>query len=98
MDEPFGALVAMTRERMNLELQRIWMESGKTVVLITHSIPEAVFLGDTVLVMSPRPGTLERVIRIDLPRPRTMAAMADPAFASAAAVIREHFSHAASFD
>ena len=48
--------------------------------------------------MSPRPGTLERVIRIDLPRPRTMAAMADPAFASAAAVIREHFSHAASFD
>ena len=98
MDEPFGALDAMTRERMNLELQRIWMESGKTVVLITHSIPEAVFLGDTVLVMSPRPGTLERVIRIDLPRPRTMAAMADPAFASAAAVIREHFSHAASFD
>ena len=98
MDEPFGALDAMTRERMNLELQRIWMESGKTVVLITHSIPEAVFLGDTVLVMSPRPGTLERVIRIDLPRPRTMAAMAHPAFASAAAVIREHFSHAASFD
>src|ERR1700760_2066639 len=64
MDEPFGALDAMTRERMNLELQRIWMESGKTVILITHSIPEAIFLGDVVFVMTPRPGSLERVIRI----------------------------------
>jgi NitT/TauT family transport system ATP-binding protein len=98
MDEPFGALDAMTRERMNLELQRIWMESGKTVVLITHSIPEAVFLGDQVLVMSPRPGTLERVIAIDLPRPRTMDVMADPRFTTATASIRERFSHAASFD
>ena len=98
MDEPFGALDAMTRERMNLELQRIWMESGKTVVLITHSIPEAVFLGDKVFVMSPRPGTLERVLPIDLPRPRTMEVMSDPVFASATASIRERFSHAASFD
>ncbi|WP_418128046.1 ABC transporter ATP-binding protein [Variovorax sp. KK3] len=98
MDEPFGALDAMTRERMNLELQRIWMESGKTVVLITHSIPEAVFLGDQVFVMSPRPGTLERVLPIDLPRPRTMDVMSDPAFAAATASIRERFSHAASFD
>ena len=98
MDEPFGALDAMTRERMNLELQRIWMESGKTVVLITHSIPEAVFLGDQVFVMSPRPGRLERVIAIDIARPRTMAAMSEPTFARAAAEIRERFSHAASFD
>ncbi len=98
MDEPFGALDAMTRERMNLELQRIWMESGKTVVLITHSIPEAVFLGDRVFVMSPRPGMLERVLPIDLPRPRGMKAMSHPAFAAAAASIRERFSHAASFD
>jgi len=98
MDEPFGALDAMTRERMNLELQRIWMESGKTVVLITHSIPEAVFLGDQVFVMSPRPGKLERVIPIDIARPRTMAAMSEPTFARAAAEIRERFSHAASFD
>jgi len=98
MDEPFGALDAMTRERMNLELQRIWMESGKTVVLITHSIPEAVFLGDQVFVMSPRPGTLERVISIDIARPRTMAAMSEPMFARAAAEIRERFSHAATFD
>ena len=98
MDEPFGALDAMTRERMNLELQRIWMESGKTVVLITHSIPEAVFLGDKVFVMSPRPGTLERVLPIDLPRPRTMEVMSHPIFGAATASIRERFSHAASFD
>jgi len=98
MDEPFGALDAMTRERMNLELQRIWMESGKTVVLITHSIPEAIFLGDQVFVMSPRPGKLERVIPIDIARPRTMAAMSEPSFARAAAEIRERFSHAATFD
>jgi NitT/TauT family transport system ATP-binding protein len=98
MDEPFGALDAMTRERMNLELQRIWMESGKTVVLITHSIPEAVFLGDQVLVMSPRPGTLERVIPIDIARPRTMAAMSEPTFARATSEIRARFADAASFD
>jgi NitT/TauT family transport system ATP-binding protein len=98
MDEPFGALDAMTREQMNLELQRIWTESGKTVVLITHSIPEAVFLGDAVFVMSPRPGTLEQVLRIDLPRPRSMDALAHPNFATATSSIRAHFSHAASFD
>ena len=98
MDEPFGALDALPRERMNLELQRIWAESGKTVVLITHSIPEAIFLGDTVLVMTPRPGTIERVIRVDLPRPRTMHAMAAPEFGRIADEIRELFSHTGSFD
>jgi NitT/TauT family transport system ATP-binding protein len=98
MDEPFGALDALTRERMNLELQRIWAESGKTVILITHSIPEAIFLGDTVLVMTPRPGAIERVIRVDLPRPRTMHAMSDPAFGRIADEIRELFSHTGSFD
>jgi NitT/TauT family transport system ATP-binding protein len=98
MDEPFGALDALTREQMNIELQRIWLESGKTIILITHSIPEAIFLGDTVLVMTPRPGRLARVIPIDLPRPRNLHAMSEPSFAQAADEIRELFQHTGSFD
>lgn len=80
MDEPFGALDAMTRETMNLELQRIWRESGKTIVLITHSISEAVFLGDQVAVMTPRPGRLVDLIDIDLARPRELDIMGTAAF------------------
>src|SRR5262245_58934279 len=88
MDEPFGALDAMTREQMNLELQRIWRESGKTVLLITHSIPEAVFLGDRVVVMTPRPGRIARVIDVPIPRPRPIDAMGDPLFARLTGDIR----------
>jgi NitT/TauT family transport system ATP-binding protein len=73
MDEPFGSLDALTREKMNAELQRIWLASRKTVVLITHSIDEAIFLGDRVLVMSPRPGRIVRELKVNLSRPRVAA-------------------------
>lgn len=91
MDEPFGALDAMTRERMNLELQRIWMTSKKTVLLITHSIPEAIFLSDRVFVMSERPGRIVETYDIDLPRPRPLDVMGTEPFAQYARQLRAHF-------
>jgi NitT/TauT family transport system ATP-binding protein len=91
MDEPFGALDAMTREKMNLELQRIWLASKKTVLLITHSIPEAIFLSDRVIVMSERPGTIAAVYDINLPRTRHVDVMGTPEFANYAKQIRAHF-------
>ena len=103
MDEPFGALDAMTRERMNLELQRIWMAASsagaaKTVLLITHSIPEAIFLSDRVFVMTERPGRIAAVYDIDLARPRSLEVMGSEAFGVYARQLRGHFHAQGSLD
>jgi NitT/TauT family transport system ATP-binding protein len=88
MDEPFGALDEFTRETMNLELLRIWETTRKTVIFVTHNIGEAVFLSDRVFVMTPRPGRLEGIVEIDLPRPRTTEMMRDPLYSERVFEIR----------
>jgi NitT/TauT family transport system ATP-binding protein len=95
MDEPFGALDALTREQMNLELQRVWIETGKTVLLITHSITESVMLADRVVVMTPRPGRIKEIIEITLPRPRDFSSLRDTQFHSACDRIRSLMNAAA---
>jgi NitT/TauT family transport system ATP-binding protein len=90
MDEPFGALDALTREQISMDIQRVWMEKRKTALHITHSIPEAVLLADRVVVMSPRPGRIVEIIDIDLPRPRRLDKL-PPAFNDYAGRIREIF-------
>jgi NitT/TauT family transport system ATP-binding protein len=91
MDEPFGALDALTRERMNVELKRIQQETRKTVVLITHSIPEAVFLADRVIVMTPRPGKIAAIYDVPLPPDRTLDVMSPPTFTAMTQKLRSHF-------
>jgi NitT/TauT family transport system ATP-binding protein len=88
MDEPFGALDAMTREEMSLELLRIWDERRTTILFVTHSIPEAILLADRVVIMTPRPGRIARVLDVDLPRPRTMDLEFDSRFKAASDTVR----------
>jgi NitT/TauT family transport system ATP-binding protein len=93
MDEPFGALDAFTRDEMNLLLQEIWLETGKTIVFITHNIAEAVFLADRIMVMSPRPGRLTNIFPIDLQRPRALEVTAKPHFFELVSEIKGSIDH-----
>ncbi len=93
MDEPFGALDEITRENLNLELLRLWRETGKTIIFVTHSIPEAVFLSTRVVVMTPRPGKIEKIIEVDLPQPRDFDTRESPRFFEIATEIRESLRH-----
>jgi NitT/TauT family transport system ATP-binding protein len=83
MDEPFGALDALTRDQMMIDLQRLWMGSSKTVLFVTHSVPEAIFLSDRVVVITPRPGRIHTIVEVDLPRPRRLSVRTAPAFGAA---------------
>lgn len=91
MDEPFGALDALTREDMTMRLQILWMHSRKSILFITHSISEAVFLSDRIIVMTPRPGRVEQVFEVKIERPRQFESMSSAAFASTVKEIREIF-------
>jgi len=98
MDEPFGALDEITRDHMNIELLRIWSETQKTVVFVTHSIDEAVLLSTHIVVMSPRPGRIVKVIESPLPRLKTLALRDDPAFHALASEIRTALAHEHAID
>src|SRR5262249_10471872 len=91
MDEPFGALDALTREQMNLDLQRIWLRDRNTVIFITHSIEEAGLLSDRVVVMTSRPGRIADILEVDLPRPRGAHTRSEKQFVDGVERIRRHF-------
>lgn len=91
MDEPFGALDAMTRDALNVEVNRIWRETSKTAVLITHSIPEAILLAERVVIMGPRPGRIIDIVDVPFGPVRTLELLGDPAFADLSAHIRSYF-------
>jgi len=96
MDEPFGALDVITRERMGFALQRLWEKSRATVLFVTHSISEAVLLSDSVIVMTPRPGRIRDRVEIDLPRPRTLDSLREPRFVELSARLRDGIEQPAS--
>jgi NitT/TauT family transport system ATP-binding protein len=91
MDEPFGALDALTRDQLNIELQRMWITSGKTVLFVTHSIPEAILLSDRIVVMASRPGRIVEIVNVNFPRPRELMLREEPAFAAHSRRIRQIF-------
>lgn len=91
MDEPFGALDAMTRENMNRELLNIWAAAKKTIIVVTHSISEAVFLSNRVIILTPRPGTIAEIVTVDVPYPRRLADLAAGRFGPYTSLIRRHF-------
>ena len=93
MDEPFGALDAFTRDEMNLLIQEIWMETGKTIAFVTHSISEAIFLADRVAVMSARPGRIAEIYDIDIPRPRPVEIQTQPDFIERVLEIKSRIEH-----
>ena len=93
MDEPFGALDAFTRDEMNLLIQQIWMETGKTIIFVTHNVTEAIFLADRVVVLSPRPGRIAHIFDIDLPRPRTVEQTFTPEFIKLVLEIKATIQH-----
>jgi NitT/TauT family transport system ATP-binding protein len=98
MDEPFGALDEIVRDKLNAQLLRLWAGTGKTVLFVTHSIPEAVFLSTRIVVMSPRPGRIIDVIEVDLPRGRTLELRETPAFLAVAHRVREGLRAGHSYD